>query len=436
MKINKKICMLFVLAFAFLFKIDMVSASGTTCVYEMWPVGYYTNDSGTPSAISVSTLKTAKVTFSGTSKDSYTLKHDSRMGGGAAKDFNEKSFAKEVFNSGKCPTYIYAKSSSVKSIDSTEFTKYQNTFLKKNSTNPKEYPMFLTKQNGKSVSKYATFSTELGLSNWVKIIKSGDNGHQPIAKVYYNSINSVVLAAVQKNANWPTFSDYALGTNPEDEDEKNLNAYSTEYSQANRQYCYYYCQNACKNSANESEKSSCTKTCESTDKPKCEKAYNACKKMKSTTDQNKCIATKFQESGLDTSYPTVRAQELKNLSNEIERLKETVAVKKASKIEVEVGTNTYKLTCDDVAIFHDIYVIIIIVAPILVILMGTLDFGRAVIAGSEEKMQKAWKRFPKRVLAVLLLFLVPLLISLILSISTDEGARDTNLMYCIINGGE
>ena len=80
--------------------------------------------------------------------------------------------------------------------------------------------------------------------------------------------------------------------------------------------------------------------------------------------------------------------------------------------------------------------IIIIVAPILVIVFGTLDFGKAVIAGDEEKMKKAWKKFPKRILAVVLLILVPMLINLILSLATDTTAGDTSLMYCIIRGGE
>ena len=68
--------------------------------------------------------------------------------------------------------------------------------------------------------------------------------------------------------------------------------------------------------------------------------------------------------------------------------------------------------------------------------MGTLDFGHAIISSNDEKMQKAWKKFPKRLLAVVLLLVVPWLIGLLLGVTTDENAKDASLMYCVINGGE
>lgn len=113
----------------------------------------------------------------------------------------------------------------------------------------------------------------------------------------------------------------------------------------------------------------------------------------------------------------------------------TETTKEKSK-QLELENNSYEITCDDVKMLHDIWYIITIISPILVILMGILDFGKAVISGKEDEMQKSWKKFPKRLLALVLLFLVPLLISLLLNLTVDEAAKNKNLMYCIINGGE
>ena len=96
----------------------------------------------------------------------------------------------------------------------------------------------------------------------------------------------------------------------------------------------------------------------------------------------------------------------------------------------------YKIKCSDVEIFHTIYVILQIVAPIAVILFGSFDYAKAVMASDIEKMEKAKKKFPKRLLLVLLFVFVPIIINAILSLysmSTDKDI-DTSLMYCVIKG--
>lgn len=440
MKISRKLGLLIISIFVFILKIDVVSAKEITCEYEMYSVNYYVNDNETPVAVKGDTASSAKLKFNGTSKDDYTIKHEQSLGGKLTKSFKDNDFAKKVFKDQKCPTYVYVKiktNDTIDAVSSTKFTSLQNSFYK-SSSRAKKYPMFLTKENGKSTTTYATFSTILGVNNWVKIIQSGNTSSQDLAKQYYDVIykNQSVYSKMVKQSNWTKFSDYALGDSNDNKTEKELNNLNSESVKANRDYCYYYCpKSACANTSGTAQ-SECLKSCEKNLKPKCESAYNACKNTKPSTEQAKCINTKFSENGLDTSYPAIRSQEMSELSKEIEKLKKSVETAKASKININVGTNTYKLKCDDVVIFHDIWVIIIIVAPALVIVMGTLDFGQAVISSNEDKMQKAWKRFPKRVFALVLLILIPLLISLLLSLTTDEGARDTSLMYCIINGGD
>lgn len=58
-----------------------------------------------------------------------------------------------------------------------------------------------------------------------------------------------------------------------------------------------------------------------------------------------------------------------------------------------------------------------IIVPILVILLGTLDFAKAVMAGKEDNMRKAQQDFIKRVLMGVAVFFVPLLVDLIMDLA-------------------
>lgn len=99
-------------------------------------------------------------------------------------------------------------------------------------------------------------------------------------------------------------------------------------------------------------------------------------------------------------------------------------------------TGDYKVKCEDVVIFHDLYIILRIAAPILVVVFGSLDYAKAVLASDAEKMEKSKKKFPKRLILVVLFMLIPVVINLILSLyakSTDIDVN-SNLMYCILKG--
>ena len=55
-----------------------------------------------------------------------------------------------------------------------------------------------------------------------------------------------------------------------------------------------------------------------------------------------------------------------------------------------------------------------IIVPILIILLGTIDFAKAVLAGKEDNMKKAQRDFIKRVAAGIIVFLVPTLVNIIM----------------------
>lgn len=58
-----------------------------------------------------------------------------------------------------------------------------------------------------------------------------------------------------------------------------------------------------------------------------------------------------------------------------------------------------------------------IIVPIIIILLGTIDFAKAVIAGKEDNMKKAQTDFMKRIAAGVLVFLVPTIVDIVMSLA-------------------
>ena len=57
------------------------------------------------------------------------------------------------------------------------------------------------------------------------------------------------------------------------------------------------------------------------------------------------------------------------------------------------------------------------VALALMIILGVLDFVKAAAADDQDALKKAWQRFTKRLIAVIILFLLPMLVDLILELA-------------------
>lgn len=93
----------------------------------------------------------------------------------------------------------------------------------------------------------------------------------------------------------------------------------------------------------------------------------------------------------------------------------------------------YEPKCSDVVIFTDIWQAMRIIAPFLMIIFGSLDYFKAVIASDMEQMKKAKSKFPKRLIAFLLLIIVPSIISIIIKAGSN-GAENTTYFKCIVTG--
>lgn len=77
---------------------------------------------------------------------------------------------------------------------------------------------------------------------------------------------------------------------------------------------------------------------------------------------------------------------------------------------------------------NEIMDIVKILVPILLIVFGILDFTKAIFAGKEDNMKKNQKKFFKRIIAAILVFIAPIFINLILTLANevwDDIGADT-----------
>ena len=69
------------------------------------------------------------------------------------------------------------------------------------------------------------------------------------------------------------------------------------------------------------------------------------------------------------------------------------------------------------------------IAPVLVIILGILDFVKALAAQDDDAMKKAQGKFVKRLIAAVLLFLLPLIIDYVLSVFHFNDSCNINEIF-------
>lgn len=91
-------------------------------------------------------------------------------------------------------------------------------------------------------------------------------------------------------------------------------------------------------------------------------------------------------------------------------------------------------TCEDVlgeeliSIIQDLVNIVKIGVPIILVVLGTVDFGKAILSSDENEMKKAQGAFIKRLIIAVAIFLIPAILGVILEIANQIwGNIDTNL---------
>jgi hypothetical protein len=81
-----------------------------------------------------------------------------------------------------------------------------------------------------------------------------------------------------------------------------------------------------------------------------------------------------------------------------------------------------------------IYLIIEIAVPVLLILYGMFDLGKAVIAQKEDEIKKGQATFFKRLIAAILVFFVLMIVKLVIGFVSENDPRITGCVSCFIEG--
>ena len=74
---------------------------------------------------------------------------------------------------------------------------------------------------------------------------------------------------------------------------------------------------------------------------------------------------------------------------------------------------------------YGVYPIIQIGIPILLILMGTIDLGKAVLSSDDKEIKGATSKLIKRAIAAIAVFFVATIVSLVMNMFSSSGADDT-----------
>ena len=83
-----------------------------------------------------------------------------------------------------------------------------------------------------------------------------------------------------------------------------------------------------------------------------------------------------------------------------------------------------------------IILIIKIAVPILLIIFGMIDLGKAVVAQKEDEIKKGQQTFLKRAIAAVIVFFVIQIVQIIIRFVSNNETNIANCFNCFINGKE
>ena len=107
----------------------------------------------------------------------------------------------------------------------------------------------------------------------------------------------------------------------------------------------------------------------------------------------------------------------------------------AAEDTINCGADIVPIPVATAKIMHNAYILLKIGAPLILIVMGIADFARAVFGSNEDDIKKKEKRFIKRVISAVLVFLVLSIVQFTFSILTNAGFSDaTTCIDTILNG--
>ena len=116
---------------------------------------------------------------------------------------------------------------------------------------------------------------------------------------------------------------------------------------------------------------------------------------------------------------------------------------------VNADTVTYENVCNTfdsgigsaIRILGHLLLIIKIIVPVVIIVLGMIDFGKAVLSSDDKAMTKAVGALTRRIIAGVVIFLAPGLVSAILNIFGITGGIEDETRFgactqCILNASD
>ena len=101
-----------------------------------------------------------------------------------------------------------------------------------------------------------------------------------------------------------------------------------------------------------------------------------------------------------------------------------------------VSCGSTALPSEIAGIIRAVFLIFQICVPVGIIVMGSLDFAKAVIASDADKIKKNQKKFITRLITGALVFFVFVVVKFIIKITDTTSGGYANCLNCLINSNE
>ena len=112
----------------------------------------------------------------------------------------------------------------------------------------------------------------------------------------------------------------------------------------------------------------------------------------------------------------------------------TLAAKVLMNSEYTCGGTTFTFSGSIPYIVSTIVLIIKIVVPVLLIIFGMLDLGKAVVASKEEEIKKGQQLFIKRAISAVIVFFVIQIVQIIVRFVSGNDNTIAQCFNCFIHG--
>lgn len=101
----------------------------------------------------------------------------------------------------------------------------------------------------------------------------------------------------------------------------------------------------------------------------------------------------------------------------------------ASAEDIGVNCGGLNVPTEITSITSTLYTLVLIGVPIILVVFGMLDFGKAVMAGKEDDIKSSQKLFVKRLISAVAVFLIFALVRMV--VSAFGGDASTDFVTCM-----